>query len=679
MSGISCRWVCVVLLVCGATELSAQSFNQPIQASSSGGFSAPDLQVGTNDTVAILFGDGDDLFLASTLFGFGQQLPVAATPQPIGRGRLAVGSSFLLHVVYDELSVEPGAMGLEVLYRNNNGGQFSSAQAITTNDGIDDRNPVVQVNEQGAIDIVWEQQVGAAPAEILAVRNGGATVLIGSGASPALAALGGGVSFIGYVRSGTLFGRTFDGTTVGAEETIATLTAGTGTLDLDVDSAGSVHVAFLDGSAIRYVRRSAAGVYTAPELRDAGPAGNPQIAAGQSGHAALVFAKGGQIRLHELDAGAVWTVSSLTPFLSVAAQPSVSMDSLDYIHVAFVAFGAVFYMNEVPPPTVDFVGSPTSGMLPLSVAFTPSIASVFDTVLWDFGDGSTSTELAPTHLYVEPGPFTVTLTVTGPGGTGNRVRASYVSGSIPANSIKLPRIQLVAGEVGVIHPIFASHPEPIQGFQVGIGYDANILALSELTLQGSITQSLAPEFVDIEYGGSGADSNIVAGIILDTTSPFDFRTFPPSANQMLAGLEYDVVPGLAVGTTTEIRFVDGLGSPPLNTIFSPSLGPSIAPFPLHGRVTIVAPGQVEFLRGDANRTGSIDIADAIAILTFLFAGGAAPTCPDAADVNDDSSVNIGDAIYALSYLFTNGATPPYPFPGAGLDPTLDSLGACQAP
>lgn len=37
---------------------------------------------------------------------------------------------------------------------------------------------------------------------------------------------------------------------------------------------------------------------------------------------------------------------------------------------------------------------------------------------WDFGDGTTSTDPSPVHVYSAPGEYTATLTVYGPGGTG---------------------------------------------------------------------------------------------------------------------------------------------------------------------------------------------------------------------------------------------------------------------
>ena len=81
-----------------------------------------------------------------------------------------------------------------------------------------------------------------------------------------------------------------------------------------------------------------------------------------------------------------------------------------------------------------------------------------------------------------------------------------------------------------------------------------------------------------------------------------------------------------------------------------------------------------FIRGECNGDASIDVADGIFLLAFLFTGGLASTCQDASDVNDDGGIDIADAINLLAYLFTAGDFPPAPFPTCGPDPTEDLLG-----
>jgi len=94
----------------------------------------------------------------------------------------------------------------------------------------------------------------------------------------------------------------------------------------------------------------------------------------------------------------------------------------------------------------------------------------------------------------------------------------------------------------------------------------------------------------------------------------------------------------------------------------------------------VAPVAPAFLRGDVSADGQLQLNDPIQLLTFLFAGGAAPVCPDAADLDDSGDFTIGDAVRALNYLFANGAPPADPGALAcGPDPTVDSLGTCEYP
>jgi PKD repeat protein len=63
----------------------------------------------------------------------------------------------------------------------------------------------------------------------------------------------------------------------------------------------------------------------------------------------------------------------------------------------------------------DFSADVVSGLCPLTAQFTDSSESIatITTWLWDFGDGTTSTEQNPQHTYQTPGAYTVSLTVNG--------------------------------------------------------------------------------------------------------------------------------------------------------------------------------------------------------------------------------------------------------------------------
>jgi hypothetical protein len=88
-------------------------------------------------------------------------------------------------------------------------------------------------------------------------------------------------------------------------------------------------------------------------------------------------------------------------------------------------------------------------------------------------------------------------------------------------------------------------------------------------------------------------------------------------------------------------------------------------------------GSRDFLRGDGNGSGKVDLSDAVFSLAFLFLGDLPPLCFDATDANDDGKLNIADAIFTLSWLFGGGPIPPPPGPlSCGADATADTLPAC---
>ena len=71
-------------------------------------------------------------------------------------------------------------------------------------------------------------------------------------------------------------------------------------------------------------------------------------------------------------------------------------------------------------------------------------------------------------------------------------------------------------------------------------------------------------------------------------------------------------------------------------------------------VRFVKVTQSNFIRGDANADGVVDLSDVRFIIEFQFMGGDAPGCRDGADANDDEKVNIGDPVTIINSLFREG-------------------------
>jgi len=85
-------------------------------------------------------------------------------------------------------------------------------------------------------------------------------------------------------------------------------------------------------------------------------------------------------------------------------------------------------INNIPPPTVVASGSPTSVSLGSAVSFSSS-GSNATSYLWNFGDGNTSTQNNPSHIYNSTGTYTVTLTGTSGACSSSSIITIVVVGS----------------------------------------------------------------------------------------------------------------------------------------------------------------------------------------------------------------------------------------------------------
>ena len=129
-----------------------------------------------------------------------------------------------------------------------------------------------------------------------------------------------------------------------------------------------------------------------------------------------------------------------------------------------------------------------------------------------------------------------------------------------------------------------------------------------------------------------------------------------------AGVAMELIDLATIDTNTPVAWEAATETFGLGDFGTPGSGP-------------VPPGpDADFIRGEVNLDGVIDISDPITILESLFGTMGPLPCADAGDVNDDGLINLSDVIFGLGVIFVGDPLPTEPYPLAGPDPTADSLG-----
>jgi PKD repeat protein len=95
-------------------------------------------------------------------------------------------------------------------------------------------------------------------------------------------------------------------------------------------------------------------------------------------------------------------------------------------HTATLTKKAFITVLKVKPPKANFIGTPTSGKVPLTVKFTDMSKNNPDHWKWDFGDGKKSTLQNPSHTYTKAGKYTVTLSVRNYAGSDTKKVYHYI-------------------------------------------------------------------------------------------------------------------------------------------------------------------------------------------------------------------------------------------------------------
>jgi len=159
-----------------------------------------------------------------------------------------------------------------------------------------------------------------------------------------------------------------------------------------------------------------------------------------------------------------------------------------------VDIGADECTVEPGPPVADFSGYPTSGAVPLEVAFTDLSSGNPTSWWWDFGDETYSEEQDPIHIYSDVGLYTVSLTATNDYGFDTETKTDYIDVTEePQTSCHVGSIALVGKYKGT-------------GAPSGRGYYVE----ATITVHDQDCETLEGVTVDVTWSGcvSGTGSGV---------------------------------------------------------------------------------------------------------------------------------------------------------------------------
>jgi len=120
---------------------------------------------------------------------------------------------------------------------------------------------------------------------------------------------------------------------------------------------------------------------------------------------------------HTFTTAGVYTVSMVATRAGVSGTPAATRTITVY-------------------PDADFTATPRSGVYPLTVQFTDTSTGSPTSWSWNFGDGQTSTEQNPTHVYTTIGAYKVTLTVSRGGLSDTEEKINYIFVNTPPRPLR---------------------------------------------------------------------------------------------------------------------------------------------------------------------------------------------------------------------------------------------------
>lgn len=276
----------------------------------------------------------------------------------------------------------------------------------------------------------------------------------------------------------------------------------------------------------------------------------------------------------------------------------------------------------------------TMGTVPLTISFIDSSYVPTTGWNWTFGDGDTSPDQDPVHIYTAPGVYDVSLSVTSDGWPLEASETRYIVAL--ADTLIYSVDTVYAGQTAVVD-INLTNTQELESLLIPFDFSSGML----ITLDSASVAGLRTDGYSILTAGGSPGARKMAltlfgGTPLPVGSGPILRLFFKSDAYAFGSVQTEIDSVTVDNASLELE------------VFDFTYVPTV-----HSGMVVLR----NVVRGDANHDGIINVGDPVFLVNHIFKSGEAPITIESGDANLDFIVDVGDAVYLINYIFRGGPPP----------------------
>jgi PKD repeat protein len=269
-----------------------------------------------------------------------------------------------------------------------------------------------------------------------------------------------------------------------------------------------------------------------------------------------------------------WIIDGVTPSLYTTEDPGPITFTQPGLYTVRLEAENADGVEDVAEVTIEVQDVPVADFDALLLGSLASMTNnsypdpgLIDQILWDFGDGNTSTAANPVHIYAAPGIYTVTLSLTNECGSDEIAKSVTVEPNAGQISLDVGENEGFEGQVVPVPVILREYEGTLAALQgtlrfetAGVGefqgFSGNLISAGNIQFNDANGQfsALAPGGL---VTSGGADTLFFVNVLLSGNPGDSTDIFIDDDPDIFTRLEVTIFENGVIGTIDNILLIDG--------------------------------------------------------------------------------------------------------------------------